>query len=120
MPLRRAITESLEPRRLFSTNPTVIDLLVVYTTQAKTDQGGDAAIQSEIQGVVDFANRAMDNSQIPVTIRLVHTQEVSDYTPTGNIMQDELNLQGSGTTPAFHTEVLNLRNQYGARIWWIW
>ena len=110
----RAACECLECRRLLSSNPTVIDLLVLYTTQAKTDQGGDTAIQSEIQGVVDFTNRAMQNSQIPVTIRLVRAQEITGYTATGSVMQDELNMQGSGNNPSFHAAVLALRNQYGA------
>ena len=97
-----AISESLEPRRLLASNPTVIDLLVLYTNQAKTDQGGDAAIQSEIQGDVDFTNTAMQNSQIPITIRLVHSQEITGYTAAGSVMQDELNMQGSGNNPTFH------------------
>ena len=41
------------PRRLLAVNPTVIDLLVLYTTQAKIDEGGDAAIQAKIQEQVD-------------------------------------------------------------------
>ena len=110
----RAISESLERRYLLASNPTVIDLLVLYTTQAKTDQGGDSAIQSEIQGAVDFTNAAMQNSQIPVTIRLVHAQEITGYTGTGSVMQDELNLQGTGSNPGFHAAALALRNQYGA------
>lgn len=39
--------EPLEPRRLLAANSSVIDLLVLYTTRAKIDEGGDAAIQAK-------------------------------------------------------------------------
>ncbi|HEX3358448.1 MAG TPA: zinc-dependent metalloprotease family protein [Tepidisphaeraceae bacterium] len=103
--------EPLEPRRLLAANPTIIDLLVLYTTQAKTDQGGDASIQSEIQGVVTEVNVAMQNSQIPITIRLVHSQELTGYTGSGSVATDEMRLKAG--TGAF-SSVPALRNTWGA------
>ena len=53
----------------------------------------------------------MQNSQIPVTIRLVHMQEITDYTGTGSVMQDELNMQSATLDPSLsYPEVLGLRN----------
>ncbi len=106
-----AFSEALEPRKLLAGNPTVIDLLVLYTTQAKTDQGGDAAIQSEIQGVVNEVNVAMQNSLIPITIRLVHSQELTGYTGSGSVATDEMRLKAG--TGAF-SSVPALRNTWGA------
>jgi hypothetical protein len=76
----QGLIEPLERRLLLAAgpvNPYVIDLLVVYTTQAKVERGGDAVIQALIQSAVDSTNQALYNSQIPVTIRLVHSEEVN-------------------------------------------
>jgi Metallo-peptidase family M12B Reprolysin-like/Bacterial pre-peptidase C-terminal domain len=109
-PSSSAFSEALEPRKLLAANPTVIDLLVLYTTQAKTDQGGDAAIQSDIQNLVTAVNTAMQNSLIPITIRLVHSQEIA-YTGSGDVQTDEQRLQaGSGV----FSSVASIRSTYGA------
>src|SRR4051812_17900246 len=75
----RAICEAFEPRIVLSSapvNPYVIDLLVVYTQQAKIERGGDANLQILIQDAVNTTNQALYNSQIPITIRLVHTEQI--------------------------------------------
>jgi peptidyl-Asp metalloendopeptidase len=105
-------TEPLEPRRLLAANPTVIDLLVLYTTQAKLDQGGNSAIQAEIQGVVDTVNLAMQSSQVPVTIRLVHAEEIAGYNGSGNVQTDELRLQNPNDGSL--DSALPTRNTWGA------
>jgi hypothetical protein len=42
----------------------VVDLLVVYTSAAKTQEGGQAAMEALIALGVDSANQAYSNSQI--------------------------------------------------------
>jgi len=94
-------------------NPYVIDLLAVYTTQAKAERGGDAVIQALIQSAVDSTNQALYNSQIPVTIRLVHAEEVN-YTTSGDLSTDDARLR----TPndGYLDNVPALRNLWG-RTW---
>ncbi len=48
--LRLVACQSLESRRYLAGNPTVIDVMVVYTRSARDAAGGDAIIQSLIQG----------------------------------------------------------------------
>ena len=105
--------ESLESRRLLAAAvaPPVIDLLVVYTPQSATLHGGDAKLVSLVQDSVDSMNRALQNSDVSLSVRLVHAEPIA-YTPTNNLFQDRINLQTNGD------EILDsvhaLRNQYGA------
>lgn len=103
--------ERLEPRQLLASVPVVIDLLAVYTPQARTDIGGDAAITAKIQGSVDLMNQALINSQISVTIRLVHA-EVVTYSGSNDLLLDRQRLE---TPSDGHIDsIFALRNQYGA------
>lgn len=106
----RALCEEFEPRIVLS-NPYVIDLLVVYTQQAKIERGSDANIQSLISDAVNTTNQALYNSQIPITIRLVHTQQI-DYTTSGDLYTDRTRLQDPAD--GFLDDVPALRNQWGA------
>src|SRR5205823_13245415 len=55
-----------------ATQPTVIDLLAVYTPQAQAVRGGYiGAIIQTIRDFVAYTNTVLTNSQIPVTVRLV-------------------------------------------------
>lgn len=83
-----------------------IDLLSVYTTQAKTAAGGDAQIDTLIQAAVDNANTAFINSNINAHYNLVATEEVV-YTESGYTGTDLSWLQSSSV-------VASLRNQYAA------
>jgi peptidyl-Asp metalloendopeptidase len=83
-----------------------IDLLSVYTPQAKTAAGGDAQIQAVIQAAVDKANTAFINSQVNAHYNLVHTEQVN-HNDAGNIDTD-LNWV------TYDSSVANMRNQYGA------
>jgi len=103
--------ETLEPRVILSNNPYVIDLLVVYTQEAKTERGGDANIQSLISDAVDTTNQALYNSQIPITIRLVHSEQI-DYTTSGNLETDKIRL--ANPTDGFMDTIPALRAQWGA------
>lgn len=85
---------------------TVIDIMVLYSSQARTSAGGTSQIESLIRSAVDVTNAAYANSQVSILLNLVYTgqapfAEVSDYA------QNLYNLQGNST-------VATLRNTYGA------
>jgi peptidyl-Asp metalloendopeptidase len=90
---------------------TVVDLLVVYTSTARTKQGGQAAMNALITLGVDLANQAYRNSQIAMQLRLVRAAEVA-YAETGNMSTDLTRLQR--TNDGFLDQVHQLRNQYKA------
>ncbi|HEV8293545.1 MAG TPA: hypothetical protein VGP94_16535, partial [Tepidisphaeraceae bacterium] len=77
--------EPLESRQLLSAS--VIDLLVAYTTSAKTAAGSTNAIQSQIAKSVADANQVLANSLIDVTLRLVRTEEIA-YGESGSLATD--------------------------------
>ncbi len=90
---------------------TIVDLLVVYTAAAKTQEGGQAAIEALIALGVDSANQAYSNSQIAMQLRLVHTAEVA-YTESGGIDTDLTRLRS--TTDGIMDQVHQLRDQHKA------
>ncbi|MGH7179727.1 MAG: reprolysin-like metallopeptidase [Tepidisphaeraceae bacterium] len=110
--LRRAnIIERLERRRLLTSTPAVVDLLAVYTPAAASLHGGDAGIANDIQASVDAMNRALINSEISITIRLVHAEPIS-YTGSNDLFVDRTRLENPGD--GFMDSVHTLRNQKGA------
>ncbi len=95
---------------------TVIDMLVVYTTQARTAAGGVASIESKIASAIADANTAFASSGISTSLNLVHTAEVA-YTETGDSSTDgPILLAGSGALAVTHT----LRDQYSADLVALW
>ena len=89
----------------------VVDLLVVYTSAAKTQEGGQAAMEALIALGVDSANQAYSNSQISMQLRLVHTAEVA-YSESGVIDTDLTHLRS--TTDGIMDQVHQLRDQHKA------
>ncbi|NWF71560.1 MAG: zinc-dependent metalloprotease [Nitrospirae bacterium] len=90
---------------------TTVDLLVVYTSAARTQEGGQAAMEALIALAVDSANQAYSNSQIAMQLRLVHTAEVV-YSESGAINTDLTRLRS--TTDGIMDQVHQLRDQYKA------
>jgi hypothetical protein len=90
---------------------TLVDLLVVYTSTAKTQEGGQAATEALIALAVDSANQAYSNSQIAMQLRLVHTAEVA-YSESGAIDTDLTRLRSA--TDGIMDQVHQLRDQYKA------
>ncbi|KAI9021059.1 Metallo-peptidase family M12B Reprolysin-like-domain-containing protein [Hyaloraphidium curvatum] len=88
----------------------VIDVLVVYTTQARIDAGSDANIRTSVNLAVTETNEAYLQSGVNQRLRLVYAGEVA-YTTAG-FDTDLARLQS--TTDGFLDEVHALRNQYGA------
>jgi hypothetical protein len=64
-----------------------IDLMSVYTPQARAAAGGTAQIQGRIQAAVDQANTAFINSNMIVRFSLAHMAEVA-YNDSGDIETD--------------------------------
>jgi len=89
----------------------IVDLLVVYTSTAKTQEGGQAAMEALIALGVDSANQSYSNSQIAMQLRLVHTAEMA-YTESGAIDADLTRLRS--TTDGIMDQVHQLRDQHKA------
>jgi peptidyl-Asp metalloendopeptidase len=88
-----------------------IDVMVVYTPQARINRGGTAAMEAAIADGIALANTAYANSGITTRLRLVHAAEVS-YTETYNSGTDLSRLQKSND--GYADEIHTWRNQYGA------
>ncbi len=94
-----------------------IDIMIIYTPMARTNQGGTEAMEALINLSVDQTNIAFGNSTILPRLRLVHQQEVA-YTEASAIKYeypddydfDYLNR----TNDPYLNEVHTWRNEYGA------
>lgn len=95
-----------EPSAAAAGDPVVIDLMSVYTPQARAAAGGTAQIQALIQSAVDNANLAFSNSLVNATYSLVNTTEVA-HNDAGDLGTDLSWVSADATVAA-------LRNQYGA------
>jgi hypothetical protein len=83
-----------------------VDLLSVYTPQARTAAGGTAQIETLIQSAVDRANLAFSNSLVNAAFRLVGTAEVG-HSDAGDLGVDLSWVRNDATVAA-------LRNESGA------
>lgn len=83
-----------------------IDVLVMYTPQARNAAGGVAAIEATAQSAVDITNAAFDASNVDTRFKLVHTA-LADRNDSGNIVSDLYWLQADSATAS-------LRDSYGA------
>jgi len=94
---------------------TIVDLMVVYTADARDAAGGQAAIETRIQNAVALANSAYVNSLVPITHQLVH-QQLVDYTePTSSAFHTALD-HVTSTSDGVLDEIHGLRDQYGADV----
>lgn len=90
----------------------IIDLLIIYTADARDGAGGTNGMNALIDAAVAEANLAFENSQVNAQLRLVHRAEV-DYRETGSINEDLDRLEDdSESGPLFG--VRQLRGQYRA------
>lgn len=64
-----------------------IDVMAVYTPQARDAAGGVAAIEATIQAAVDNANTAFIDSNMAARFTLVHTS-LADYNDSGSSAAD--------------------------------
>ncbi|REJ76876.1 MAG: hypothetical protein DWQ36_16335 [Acidobacteria bacterium] len=80
-----------------------IDLMSLYTPQARDAAGGVAQIETTIQGAVDISNTAAINSQSNARFTLVHT-ELANYDDTGDVFADRNWVQANAAVNALRDE----------------
>ena len=88
----------------------VIDVLIAYSTAAKTREGGQAAMDAEVALMIEQTNSAFTTSGINASVRLVHSAEVALNSPVNGTTLGQL----AGTTDGVYDELHVLRDQYGA------
>ncbi|TAG71485.1 MAG: hypothetical protein EAZ24_13100 [Burkholderiales bacterium] len=83
-----------------------------------TRHGSTAAVQARLATLVQWANTAFANSDVAITLRLVHSLEVTypNSGPNGTALNELTGSNGSGavTIPASLAGIAALRNTYGA------
>ncbi len=89
------------------TEPTVIDVLILYTPSAVTAQGDEESLRRGIQGMVDSANASFLHSRVGVRLNPVFSGLLSGWTESGSIVTE------SGRI-AEDSRVATLRNDYQA------
>ena len=88
-----------------------IDVLVVYTTDARAAWGGTAQAAATIDLLISETNSALRNTGVNTSLRLMHSREVS-YTETGNSLTDLNRVRI--TNDGYLDDVAKLRDQYAA------
>jgi hypothetical protein len=90
---------------------TQVDVMVLYTADAEAGAGGAEGMEAFVYECIYFTNLAYQNSNINLTMHLVHHEKVT-YTETGdeNIDLDKLKTPGDGEMDGVHA----LRNTHGA------
>jgi hypothetical protein len=93
------------------TTASVLDVLVVYTDDARAAAGGRSAVEAQLLAAIVAANAALANSAIDVSLRLVHMVEVA-HNESDNAVTEINAIQGmsDGTLDQVH----GLRDAYGA------
>jgi hypothetical protein len=89
----------------------IIDVLVVYTPQARSAMGGTSAIQAEITLAVAYANSAYNASLINTQLNVVHVAEVN-YNESGGYADHLYRLTNTGD--GIMDNVHDLRDEHGA------
>ena len=89
----------------------VVDVLVAYTPEAKNAYGGIDGVEALIELAVAETNQAYQNSQAPMTLRLVSAMETS-YHETGDMNLDLNRLTAPGD--GYLEDVTAMRDQVGA------
>lgn len=99
------------PPVLVGTAFTTADILVLYTTAARTAEGSTTAMRARIKLATEEANLTFANSAVNLRLRLVHAEEVA-YKDSGSIVtdRDALVNPGDGQVDVAQT----LRDRYGA------
>jgi len=89
----------------------IIDVMVVYTPNARNGAGGTTAIENTIDMAIDWTNTSYQNSQVIHRLNLVHKAEVA-YSDSGSLSTDLGRLRG--TSDGHMDEIHALRNTYHA------
>jgi len=101
-----------EPEVLADAPPgaTIIDVMVVYTPAARSNQGGTSGMNNNIADAMEKANFAHGNSDTQVYLNLVHSAEVT-YTEN-DASKDLTRLKNTGD--GHMDDVHGWRDRYGA------
>jgi peptidyl-Asp metalloendopeptidase len=102
---------SYSPLVTASDYSTQIDVMVIYSNQARTQAGSDAAIQALIVSAVDTANVSYANSLVNTSLRLVYAGP-ANYDDSGDLGTDLDRLQAGND--GYMDPILTLRNTYHA------
>ncbi len=92
-------------------DPTVIDVMIVYTPKALSDEGSQAGMNNNITIAMQKSNEAHANSATEIYLNLVHSA-LTPYVESGNDYTDVQNLRN--TTDGYMDEVHTLRNTFSA------
>ncbi len=101
------------PRATERVAEVTLDVMVVYTAEARVATGGTAAMEALIQLFVAAANTTYANSLVNISLRLVYAGEVA-YNESGSAMTDLNRL--TFLNDGYLEEVHALRDQYGADV----
>ena len=91
----------------------IIDVMVVYSDDARSAAGGTAQIKAAIATAMTETNTSYNNSGVTPDLRLVHVEEVS-YAESGSTVTDVDRL--AGTSDGYMDGIHSLRNTYGADV----
>jgi len=95
-------------------NQTVLDVLIVWTEDARVEAGGASGDPNDTNDIealmvtsIDHANTAMNNSSMNTTLTRFHTAKYNGFVYSGDYLVDLSNLTNN-------TAIQTLRNQVGA------
>ncbi len=90
-----------------------VDVMVVYTSDAASwASSNDGSIYNSINEANQRANLVMDNSEVGVTLNIVHTHQV-DYQETGDDLSTDISRLGN-ENDGYMEEIHDLRDYHGA------
>ena len=112
-PTSQPSSQSAQSARTGLDDGSIIDIMIAYTADARTAEGGADAINKTIRAAIDEVNQGYANSGIIQRLRLVRTTEVN-YTESGNSNTDLTRLQSK--TDGYMDDIHALRDQCGADI----
>lgn len=90
---------------------TILDLMVVYTPQARAANGGTSGMTALVNASVATANLTFSQGQAGLRLRIAYSGEVA-YTSSGSLSTDLGRLQG--TSDGFMDGIHALRDQHKA------
>lgn len=112
-PSELSASDAVFPGDIQASASTTVDVLVAYSAAARSAQGGTASMLALINTAISESNSAYENSGVNLTLRLVHTMEVSEA-ESGNFSTElsRLRIDGDG----FYDSVHDARDLYGADV----
>lgn len=103
----------LQVAKPFSDDGSVIDVLVLYTPQAASNAGGEAAMQALIELAISETNTSYGNSQVTQRLNLVHSHQTSYSEAGGDQLSTDL-YRLTNPADGYMDEAHTLRDTYRA------